>query len=332
MYMVQKRWADVAALFNQLMLLPDWVLEDAETLSRFTNDIQLAAKEALHFPEPGETREVPSLKFAALLEQLALLAPRYEFQLPPYFLNNARALGCLEGMARTVDPDFNILEKVYPFDLDRLLSNPSNSPVLSSTLQRLCEDDLGHLCLAKADELVASAARLSGKRKHDVVMDSLRTKGGRRFFRKLLRNEIRVRWSRSRSLAAAPRAEPSSGTRGEKTVALPAGPVVSESYDLWLAGLRHAASIRTDHPLDPLGEEFISLVATALDSSFRRVEGEVPSLLLRPEVLLKQVPKVPVREEGLGLPKDERRKRDSQHSYSKHPVQRSRERIRKKPL
>ncbi|CAK9090719.1 Uncharacterized aarF domain-containing protein kinase At1g71810, partial [Durusdinium trenchii] len=171
---------------------------------------------------------VPSLKFAALLEQLALLAPRYEFQLPPYFLNNARALGCLEGMARTVDPDFNILEKVYPFALDRLLSNPSNSPVLSSTLQRLCEDDLGHLCLAKADELVASAARLSGKRKHDVVMDSLRTKGGRRFFRKLLRNEIRVRWSRSRSLAAAPRAEPSSGTRGEKTVALPAGPVVSE--------------------------------------------------------------------------------------------------------
>ncbi|CAK9034993.1 unnamed protein product [Durusdinium trenchii] len=146
--------------------------------------------------------------------------PVYEFQLPPYFLNNARALGCLE------------------------VANGAYAPNLRMRGQRLCEDDLGHLCLAKADELVASAARLSGKRKHDVVMDSLRTKGGRRFFRKLLRNEIRVRWSRSRSLAAAPRAEPSSGTRGEKTVALPAGPVVSESYDLWLAGLRHAASIR----------------------------------------------------------------------------------------
>ena len=28
----------------------------------------------------------------------------------------------------------------------------------SAQRQRLCEDDLGHLCLAKADELVASAA------------------------------------------------------------------------------------------------------------------------------------------------------------------------------
>jgi len=44
MFMVQKRWADVAGLFNRLMLLPDWVLADAETLAQFTNDIQLAAK------------------------------------------------------------------------------------------------------------------------------------------------------------------------------------------------------------------------------------------------------------------------------------------------
>jgi len=193
MFMVQKRWADVAGLFNRLMLLPDWVLADAETLAQFTNDIQLAAKEALQFPEPGSLQEVPSLRFAALLEQLALLAPRYEFQLPPYFLNNARALGCLEGMARTVDPRFNILEKVYPFALNRLLSNPSNSHVLNNTLHRLCEDEAGRLSIDKAEDLVASAARLSGKQKRTVVMDSLRTKGGRAFFMKLLRSDG-VRW------------------------------------------------------------------------------------------------------------------------------------------
>lgn len=37
-----------------------------------------------------------------------------------------------------------------------------------------------------------------------------------------------------------------------------------------------------DQPSDPTGEEFISLLATALDTSFRRVEAEMTSLLLRP--------------------------------------------------
>jgi predicted unusual protein kinase regulating ubiquinone biosynthesis (AarF/ABC1/UbiB family) len=40
---------------------------------------------------------VPSLRFDALLSGLLALAPRFEFQLPPYFVNNARALGTLEG-------------------------------------------------------------------------------------------------------------------------------------------------------------------------------------------------------------------------------------------
>eukprot|EP00435_Cladocopium_sp_Y103_P048292 s977_g14.t1 len=256
MFMVQKRWADVAGLFNRLMLLPDWVLADADTLENFTHDIQLAAKEALQFPEANEEKEVPSLRFAALLEQLALLAPRYEFQLPPYFLNNARALGCLEGMARTVDPSFNILEKVYPFALDRLLSNPSNSHVLTSTLHRLCEDEMGRLSIAKADELVASAARLSGKRKRTIVMDSLRTKGGRQFFVKLFGSDW-VRWSKGLLRPRDPsRAEVQAVAAGKKCC--------------------------IDQPSDPTGEEFISLLATALDTSFRRVEAEMTSLLLRP--------------------------------------------------
>ncbi|CAJ1383639.1 unnamed protein product [Effrenium voratum] len=185
MYMVQKRWADVAGLFNQLMLLPDWVLADAETLESFTQDIEAAAKEALSF---GDDSEVPSLRFAALLEQLAFLAPRYEFQLPPYFLNNARALGCLEGMARTVDPEFNILRKVYPFALKRLLSNPSDSPVLRKTLRDLCEEG-GRLRLSRAQKLVADAARLTRKSPRSVAADALRSRGGRRFLRSLLRSE-----------------------------------------------------------------------------------------------------------------------------------------------
>ncbi|CAE7934125.1 ABC1K3, partial [Symbiodinium necroappetens] len=191
MYMVERRWVDVASLFHALMLLPDWVIADAATLASFTRDIELAAKEALVFPSETKSSraEVPSLRFAALLEQLVLLAPRYEFQLPPYFLNNARALGCLEGMARTVDPEFNILQKVYPFALNTLLSNPSDSPVLRETLRKLCSDSSGRLSLSRASSLVDSAARLTGTRWRKVVADSLRSRGGRRFFRALLRSE-----------------------------------------------------------------------------------------------------------------------------------------------
>ena len=60
---------------------------------------------------------------------LLALVPLYRFVLPPYFLNNARALGTLEGMARSADPTFNILAVVYPFAVKRLLANPTGSKV-----------------------------------------------------------------------------------------------------------------------------------------------------------------------------------------------------------
>ena len=44
---------------------------------------------------------VPDVRFDQLLGALLALVPRFNFVLPPYFLNNARALGTLEGMART---------------------------------------------------------------------------------------------------------------------------------------------------------------------------------------------------------------------------------------
>ena len=45
---------------------------------------------------------VPGLKFDRLLGALLALGPAFAFQLPPYFLNNARALGALEGLAAQV--------------------------------------------------------------------------------------------------------------------------------------------------------------------------------------------------------------------------------------
>ena len=61
------------------------------------------------------------VRFDTLLSALASLAPRFQFQLPPYFLNNARALGTLEGMAKSADPSFNVLSVVYPFACQRCI-------------------------------------------------------------------------------------------------------------------------------------------------------------------------------------------------------------------
>lgn len=112
--------------------------------------------------------------------------PRFEFQLPPYFANNARAIGGLEGMAKSIDPDFNILSVVYPYALGRLLRNPSASPVVARTLRTLVSTD-GALDRAKARALLRDAAELAGVRRRRVLLDTVRAKEGRRFVRALLR-------------------------------------------------------------------------------------------------------------------------------------------------
>lgn len=201
MYIVQRRWINVASLFNQLMLLPDWVLADEATMRSFTRDLEAAADSALDFGEESEAEllgasgsvRMPRLRFAALLEQLALLAPRYEFRLPPYFLNNARALGCLEGMARAADPGFNILREMYPFALRKLLVNGASSPVLQNTLRDLVTDaHTGRLSGRAALDLAKGAAALQGVPRRVVLFDTLRTRGGRALAAQVVLEEVRT--------------------------------------------------------------------------------------------------------------------------------------------
>ena len=87
----------------------------------------------------------PGWRFEKLITELALIAPRFRLRLPPYFLNNARALATLEGMAKSADESFDVLQAVYPFALRRLhryarphsagleqqLSYTSSAPLLS---------------------------------------------------------------------------------------------------------------------------------------------------------------------------------------------------------
>lgn len=63
--------------------------------------------------------QIPEVRFDVLLSSLLAIAPRFQFKLPPYFLNNARALATLEGMAKSADPSFNVIAEVYPFACQR---------------------------------------------------------------------------------------------------------------------------------------------------------------------------------------------------------------------
>jgi len=103
----------VAGLFSELMLLPAEELERADTRESLEAALeQLARGVLVPPPEGSEEGRLPTLRFDALITELALIAPRFRLQLPPYFLNNARALATLEGMAKSADPSFDVLQVV----------------------------------------------------------------------------------------------------------------------------------------------------------------------------------------------------------------------------
>ena len=193
----------VASLFGDLQLVPRDVLENPYQFEGLVRSLKEAADSALVFPEdnvseseqdlfgnetPDEARlrraanAVPDVRFDQLLGALLALVPKYKFVLPPYFLNNARALATLEGMAKTADPSFNILRVVYPFAVKRLLANPTGSPVLKKVLRQLVRDKKSRgwkgMSLTRLKYVVEDAAALTGVPRWHIMRSTLRTKQG----------------------------------------------------------------------------------------------------------------------------------------------------------
>jgi predicted unusual protein kinase regulating ubiquinone biosynthesis (AarF/ABC1/UbiB family) len=189
----------VASLFGDLQLVPRDVLENEYQFRGLVQSLKEAADSALVFPEDeceeiceGETEAearlrrakntVPDVRFDQLLGALLALVPKYRFVLPPYFLNNARALGTLEGMARSADPNFNILRVVYPFAVKRLLSNPTGSKVLRRALRQLVYDKKSRgfrgFSLTRLKFVVEDAAALTGVSPLKIAVQTLRTRQG----------------------------------------------------------------------------------------------------------------------------------------------------------
>jgi predicted unusual protein kinase regulating ubiquinone biosynthesis (AarF/ABC1/UbiB family) len=99
-----------------------------------------------------------------------------------------------EGIARSLDPSFNVLQIMYPYTLEILLQNPSGSPVVEDTLQKLIRSPItGRVDPERLKKLLTDSALLTGFKKRRVVWDVIKTRGGRRITFGIVAEELNHR-------------------------------------------------------------------------------------------------------------------------------------------
>ncbi|MEL6938595.1 MAG: AarF/ABC1/UbiB kinase family protein [Cyanobacteria bacterium J06598_1] len=78
---------------------------------------------------------VAELNLKSITDEFSALMYEYPFRVPAYYALIIRSLVTLDGIAITVDPDFKVLSKAYPYVARRLLTDPA--PQLRTSLQEL---------------------------------------------------------------------------------------------------------------------------------------------------------------------------------------------------
>ncbi|GKY91754.1 hypothetical protein MPSEU_000147100 [Mayamaea pseudoterrestris] len=179
----------VASLFGELQLLPAHVASDPERALALAQALDSTFQQVLEYPEfaskdPKTSTRIPNLRFDRLLESLGGILPEFEFKLPPYFLSNCRALAIMEGNARMLDPQFNVLQVLYPYALNRLLLNPSGSNVVEATLWSLLTDPQTNAVDGqRVFQLLDDSSAMTGYSRRKVLRDILSTRKGRQVAR-----------------------------------------------------------------------------------------------------------------------------------------------------
>ncbi len=181
----------VANMFGELALIPDSVLNDPVQMEALGKELEIALAEVLVYTNSNaqSSSTLPQLRFDKLLNVLSRLVPQFQFQLPPYFLNNARALSTLEGMAREIQPNFNVLQYLYPYALERILANPTGSPVVATTLEHLITNN-GRIDNHKIQQLVKDITKLTGCSKRKLFRDVVKSSNGPRLLRRIINEPI----------------------------------------------------------------------------------------------------------------------------------------------
>jgi len=85
------------------------------------------------FDQALEGGGAKNINFQELAADLAQITFDYPFRIPPYFALIIRAIGVLEGIALTGNPDFAIVDEAYPYVAQRLLTD--DSPRLQAALR-----------------------------------------------------------------------------------------------------------------------------------------------------------------------------------------------------
>ncbi|PWA92030.1 protein kinase superfamily protein [Artemisia annua] len=114
-------------------------------------DMQLVS-DALKKSFGDGTRQ--SQDFQAIMNQLYDVMYEFNFSLPPDYALVIRALGSLEGTAKTLDPEFKVVESAYPFVIGRLLADPS--PDMRKILRELLIRNDGSIRWNRLERLVAA--------------------------------------------------------------------------------------------------------------------------------------------------------------------------------
>ena len=110
---------------------------------------------------------VAELNLKSITDEFSALMYEYPFRVPAYYALIIRSLVTLDGIAITVDPDFKVLSKAYPYVAKRLLTDPA--PQLRTSLQELLFRD-GSFRWNRLENLLKNA-RNSNDYDLDKVLD-----------------------------------------------------------------------------------------------------------------------------------------------------------------
>jgi predicted unusual protein kinase regulating ubiquinone biosynthesis (AarF/ABC1/UbiB family) len=87
----------------------------------------------------ASSTNIADLDFKRVTDQLSGVMYEFPFQVPAYYALILRSLATLEGIAISVDPEFKVLAKAYPYVAKRLLTDPA--PDLRNSLKELLFKD-----------------------------------------------------------------------------------------------------------------------------------------------------------------------------------------------
>jgi predicted unusual protein kinase regulating ubiquinone biosynthesis (AarF/ABC1/UbiB family) len=113
---------------------------------------------------------IADMDFKRVTDQLSGVMYEFPFQVPAYYALILRSLATLEGIAISVDPDFKVLAKAYPYVAKRLLTDPA--PDLRNSLKELLFKD-GSFRWNRLENLLANARSSEEYDLNQVIDQSL---------------------------------------------------------------------------------------------------------------------------------------------------------------